>query len=379
MRFIAFLIVCSLWAAQNDDALEEHAAAAAAALKAGNYAAAERENRAVLRLQPNMAEAEMNLGLSCFLQKKYGAAVQAFERGLHLKPDMVNARLFLGISYFNLNRPAEALPFLERYAKEMPDDLQGEYFLGLTYLDLKRNADAERVLRQARRIEPRNIDVLYHLAQTYVGEARESPARREELARAYSSLFAEIESIDPASFRIAQLRAAFYQSQSETAKAVAELETLLRHDPHTRGLHYTLGCLYLEAEKYPQAISQFQDELLLADPEPRTYLQLGHSLLAVNEPQQALVYLHKAITVNAASEGAAWVEMGRAYRQLGQAAQAEAAFEKGIQLGERKANVYYQLSLAARRAGDVSKAKEALATSQKLRDEEKHPLPGSRN
>ena len=378
MRLLVFFVACVLWA-QNEDALGEHAAAAAAALKAGNYAAAERENRAVLRLQPNMAEAEMNLGISCFLQKKYEAAVQAFEHGLRLKPELNNARLFLGISYFDLNRPAKALPFLERFTKETPDDLQGEYFLGLTYLDLKRNTDAEHALLAARRIDPHNIDVLYHLAQTYVGEARASPERREQLARAYSSIFAEIESIDPASFRIAQLRAAFYQSQSETAKAMAELETLLQKDPHTRGLHYTLGCLYLEAQRYPKAIEQFQSELLLADPEPRTYLQLGHSYLAENEPQQALTYLRKAMVVDVADESAAWVEMGRVYRQLGQAAQAEAAFEKGIELGERKANVYYQLSLAARRAGDVAKAEKALATSQKLRNEEKRQLPGSRN
>jgi hypothetical protein len=71
--------------------------------------------------------------------------------------------------------------------------------------------------------------------------------------------------------------------------------------------------------------------------------------------------------------------MGRAYRKLEQPIQAAAAFEKGIRLGERKANVYYQLSLAARRSGDVARAREALAISERLRDEEKHPLPTNRN
>jgi tetratricopeptide (TPR) repeat protein len=99
----------------------------------------------------------------------------------------------------------------------------------------------------------------------------------------------------------------------------------------------------------------------------------------MNKSQQALPYLQKAVTITPDSAGVAWVDIGRAYRQLDQAADAAAAFERGIKLGERKANVYYQLSLVARRSGDLSRARDALAISQRLRDEEKHPLPSDRN
>jgi tetratricopeptide (TPR) repeat protein len=359
--------------------LSRHAAAGAAALQSGDYAAAERENREVLRLAPNLPEAEMNLGVSLFLEKKYQSAIGAFETGLKQKPAMSNARLFLGISYFNLDETAKALPFLQHYTSERPADLQGQYFLGLTYLALNRSADAEQALLAARRIDPRNIDVLYHLAQTYVGEARQFPAKREHLATAYASTFAEIEAIDPTSYRLAQLRAAFYESSGEKAKAIAELETLFKHDPHARGLHYTLGCLYLESLQYAQALAQFEAELALDNPEPRTYLQLGHTYLALSRPQAALDSLQKATVVTPDAAGVAWVEIGRTYRQLDKPSQATAAFEKGIQLGERKASVYYQLGLEARKAGDLARAREALAMSQKLRDEEKHPLATDRN
>ncbi len=378
MRHIVFLVALSVWA-QQENSLAVHAAAASAALQTGDYSAAERENLAVLALHPNLPEAEMNLGISYFLQKKYPSAIKAFETGLKQKPDMSNARLFLGISYFNLNETAKALPFLQQYTAEKPDDLQGQYYLGLTDLGLNRSSDAEHALRAARRIEPANVDVLYHLAQAYVGEARQSPHRREQLANAYSAAFAEIEAIDPSSYRLAQLRAAFYESKGEKAKAIAELETLFQHDPHTRGLHYTLGCLYLEAVQYPQALAQFEAELALDNPEPRSYLQIGHTYIAMSQPDQALPYLQKAVRVTPDSAGLTWVDIGRAYRQLERPAEATAAFQEGIKLGEKKANVYYQLSLAARRCGDVSLAREALATSQKLRDEEKHPLPADRN
>ena len=359
--------------------MTRHAAAAAAALQSEDYSTAERENRAVLQLVPKLPEAEMNLGISLFLQKKYEPAIEAFEIGLQQKPELANARLFLGISYFDLNQPAKALPFLQRYVAERAADFQGQYFLGLTYLALNRNEEAERVLLVARQIDPRNIDALYHLAQAYVGEAREDQGRRAELGTAYGSTFAEIEAIDPGSYRLAQLRAASYESNGENAKAITELQGLFQHDPHARGLHYTLGCLYLEAVQYPKALEQFEAELALDNPEPRTYLQLGHTYLALNKPEQAIGYLQKAAKITPENAGAAWVDIGRAYRQLEHPVEAVAAFEKGIALGERKSGVYYQLSLEARRIGDVERARQALSISQKLRDEEKQPQLANHN
>jgi tetratricopeptide (TPR) repeat protein len=258
--------------------------------------------------------------------------------------------------------------------------LQGQYYLGLTYLALDRFSDAARALHAAKRIDPRNVDVLYHLAQTYVGEARQNPKRKEELASAYSTTFADIENIDPNSYRLAQLKAAFYEGKGEKAKAISELETLFQHDPHARGLHYTLGCLYLEALQYPQALTQFEAELAVENPEPRTFLQMGHAYIAMSKSEQAVPYLKKATEVTPDSAALAWVDIGRAYRQLEKPVDATAAFQKAIALGEKKASVYYQLSLAARRSGDLALSRDALATSQRLRDEEKHPmLPPARN
>jgi tetratricopeptide (TPR) repeat protein len=369
MRFALVLAALSLWA-QQDDALSRHAAEAAAALRSGDYAMAERENKAVLQIAPNLAEARMNLGISLFLQKKYEPAIEAFAAGLRQKPGMSNAKLFLGISHFDLNEPAKALPFLHDYSVEQPNDFQGRYYLGLAYLSLNRYQDAEHSLLEARRIDPSDVDALYHLAQAYVGEARENPTRRAELGTAYGSTFAKIEAIDPNSYRLAQLRAASYESKGETAKAVGELEALFVHDPHARGLHYTLGCLYLKATQYPKALEQFQAELALNSPEPRTYLQLGHTYIALEMAEQAIACLQKAALVTPANAGSAWVDIGRAYRQMNRPAEALAAYEKAISLGERTSAAYYQLSMEARRTGDIKRAREALAMSQRLRDED---------
>src|SRR5262245_20576908 len=138
MRWLLLFIAALSLFAQDDDALARHASAASAAMQAGNYAAAENHNRSILRLNPQLAEAQTNLGLSCFLQKKYEEAIRAFEAGLKTKPEMANAWLFLGIAQFNLNQCSRAVPALKRYTAMQPGDFQGHYFLGLSFLSLAR-------------------------------------------------------------------------------------------------------------------------------------------------------------------------------------------------------------------------------------------------
>jgi tetratricopeptide (TPR) repeat protein len=365
MRFLVLFAAIGLIAQDAEELVARNAAAASEAMRRGDYAAAERMNRSIVRLRPKLAEAQVNLGLSLYLQKKYEEAIGAFEHGLKLKPEMANAWLFLGICEFNVNRPGQAIPPLTKFIAQKPEDFQGRYFLGLAHLALDQYPEAAESLLAARAADPRNVDVLYHLAQSYLGQARKDPVKLDSLSRSYEAAVEEIAAIDPQSFRIAQLRAGYFEASGKRVEAIQELETLLQHDPKVRGLHYTLGCLYIEARQYLDA------EMSLDAPYPRTYFQLGHVYLALDKPSQALPLLEKAIQIEPGSAGLVWVDMGRAYRALNRSAKAVACFEKAIELGERSASVYYQLGMAARSAGDHKRSREALEMSQRLRGEEK--------
>jgi protein O-GlcNAc transferase len=371
MRWLLVFAAFSLFAQDEDlDLVARHAAAAAADMQAGNYASAERHDRAIVRLRPKLAEAQANLGLSCFLQKKYEEAVQAFSTGLQLKPDLDNARLFLGISQFKLGNATAALPLLQRYASQHAGDFQAQYYLGLSYLELNRFRDAERPLIAARELDGRNVDVLYHLAQSYLGQARSDPSKRGVLAQSYGAAVERIAAIDPASFRLGQLRAGFYEADKKNAQAIQELESLLQHDPKARGLHYTLGCLYTEQREYDKALDQFKAEMQVSDPYRRTYLQLAHVYVELGKPAEAMPLLDKALQVDPSSKGIAWAERGRAYRIMNQPAKSAGAFERAISYGQRSSSIYYQLAVAEKNAGNVERYREALDMSQKLRSTE---------
>lgn len=355
----------------QEDKVSQHAAAAVAAMQEGKYALAEQHHREIVRLSPELAEARVNLGLSCFLQKKYAEAIEAFESGLKRNPDLANARLFLGIAQFNLNRPSQAVPALREYTRIRPDDFQGHYFLGLSLLNLEHFPEAEQALLTARRIDHSNIDALYHLAQSYIGQARQKPSQRDSLWRSYRAAVRQIASLEPGSYRIGQLQAGYYEAIGEKKKAIEELEKLLQPDLRVRGLHYTLACLYVESHLYDKALEQLQAELRLDAPYPRTHLQLGHVYLALQRPDEALPALRLAREIEPESSGTVWVELGRAYMMMDRPGEAAAAFESAIRQGERKSSVYYQLAMAYRKAGRLEKFREALAVSERIRNEGK--------
>jgi tetratricopeptide (TPR) repeat protein len=378
MRWLLFLVAFSLLA-QDEELVAHHAVAAAADMQAGNYASAEQHNRAIVRLRPKLAEAEANLGLSCFLQKEYERAVQAFSTGLKLNPELDNARLFLGISQFKLGNATAALAILQRYASQHAGDFQGQYYLGLSYLELDRFTDAERPLITARDIDKRNVDVLYHLAQSYLGQARNDPSKRGVLAQSYRAAVEQIAAIDPTSFRLGQLRAGFYEADNKNTQAIQELESLLQHDPKAPGLHYTLGCLYTEQREYEKALDQFKAEMQIPDAQRRTYLQLAHVYVELRKPAEAMPLLDRAIQIDPSSKGIAWTEMGRAYRIMNKPDKSAAAFERAIAYGQSGSSIYYQLAVAEKNAGNLDRYREALNMSQRLRDAESiKKAPGTR-
>jgi tetratricopeptide (TPR) repeat protein len=365
MRWLLILAALCLYA--QDDELARHAEAAAAAMQSGKYAVAEQENRTIVRLRPQMPEAEMNLGLSCFLQKKYVEAIRAFEAGLRLSPSLDNAKLFLGISRFKLNKPSAALPPLADYTAKRPDDFQGQYYLGLCDLSLDRFSQAESSLNKAHVLDPSNADVLYHLTQSYLGQARKDASRSKAMARLYQQAVEKIAAIDPNSYRLRQLKAAAYEADGNEAAAIQELEALFQHDPKAAGLHYTLGCLYVAQHRYEDARRQFLDEMRMDPPYPRTYLQLGHVYTELQKPADAIPLLRTALDVDPQGRGQVWAELGRAYRVMNKTQASFEAYEKAVSLGEKSSAIYYQLSMVARRAGNLERSREALELSQKLR------------
>lgn len=410
-----------------------------AALQSRDYQAAESAFRRVVALDPSLAEAFVNLGLSLHLQRKAEEAIPCFQQALKLQPALTHAYLFLGINLFNLNQISKALPVLEKYTFLAPKDPQGHYYLGITLASLGDSEKATGCLETASRLAPRDMDTLYHLAQSYISQAssrlrllaqtdpslpllkhwekdrgtdiadlvRQSPAdlnlggqliaegkEREALTRlkprlgrsppdrqaeqlamaAYASLYVKTTrrfyQIEPDSFRIHQLLAAYYEKTHQPDKAIVELKQALAKNPNVRGIHFTLGSIYQGQASLELALAEFQKELQIASPYPGTRLQLAQVYLTLQQPEKALEQL-LILQHDNPEKGEVYSALGKAYSSLGQNEKAAKSFEQAIAGGETTHAVFYQLAHVYRKLGQTEMAAKYFEASQKASEAER--------
>ena len=72
------------------------------------------EFRKATEIDPNLADAFVNLGAAYMEKRDYGAAIVPLKRALELSPDLTVAHQFLGYALLAQGYAAEAIPHLDR-------------------------------------------------------------------------------------------------------------------------------------------------------------------------------------------------------------------------------------------------------------------------
>ncbi|MGH9447646.1 MAG: tetratricopeptide repeat protein, partial [Terriglobia bacterium] len=122
LSFVLWLLIPSVtWiapcrAAQGSEEGREAAAFARAekAEKLGNYPAAEKIYQQVLREHPGEMAAELNLGLTYYVDRRYADSVSHLMKALQAKPDLFPALMVGGVDFIKMGNPQRAIPLLRR-------------------------------------------------------------------------------------------------------------------------------------------------------------------------------------------------------------------------------------------------------------------------
>jgi len=117
-----------------------------AALRAGKLGQAERDFRAVLAANPQVAGAYANLGVIYMRRKQWHTALEMLHQAEHLAPTVAGVRLNIGLVYYRQdNFPAAIAPF-ESVVRDVPTSYQARYLLGLCYFFTERYGEAVTAL-----------------------------------------------------------------------------------------------------------------------------------------------------------------------------------------------------------------------------------------
>jgi tetratricopeptide (TPR) repeat protein len=354
---ITLLFFPSLSQAQTPDQAATFGRATEA-MQQGNLEEAGAGFAEVVRQSPTFPEAHFNLGLVRQEQGRFEDAIGSFHKALILKPHLHGANLFLGISAFRLSRLDEAAAAIKKETATYPKDANAWMWLGVVSLAQDHPEQAAEALDKADKLRPGDPDILYHRGRAHLLVSKDS--------------YAEMFKADPQSWRVHRVLAQANAEAERYVDAIAEYEAAIKLAPTQPGLHEELGSEYRNANKIPEAEQAFQRELEIDPNNVLARYKLGALAVEQGDGTKAKQLIEEALKQKPGLIHSDY-NLGRAEMLLGNDAVAASHFEKTTQTDtdpEVVEQAWYQLGTAYRRMRRVDDARNAMQMFQKLKDQE---------
>jgi Tfp pilus assembly protein PilF len=133
--------------------------------RAGRMPEAIRDYERALELNPDFADAHVNLATALLQTGKGGEAVGHYARALRIRPDFAKAHNDFGVALMGVGRVAEAVAHWEQALRLDPAYFEAHINLGNGLLMVGRIPEAVEHYQQALRIDPESFLAHYNLGQ----------------------------------------------------------------------------------------------------------------------------------------------------------------------------------------------------------------------
>lgn len=332
---------------------------ASEAMQRGSLDAAGDGFAAAAKAAPAFAAAHFNLGLVREEQGRFDEAIASFQKALALKPRTHGANLFLGIAYFRLNRLDKAFAAIQKESASYPKDAPAWMWLGVVRLAQDKPEEAAEALDKAAKLAPDDMDVLYHRGRAHLLVSKNS----------YAKMF----KAGPKSWRVHQVLAQANAEADRHTDAIAEYLAAIKLAPSQPGLHEELGAEYRSLGKVQEAEESFLRELELAPHNVLAKYELGVLAVEQGDGAKGKVLIESALKEKPGLLHSDY-NLGRAEMLLGNDAAAVRLLERATSAPGSDPEViqqaWYQLGIVYRHLHRLEDAQKAMATFQKLKDDE---------
>jgi len=351
-------VMVPLWA-QRSSSVDDRFRQATEAMRKGNLEEAGEGFAAIVKQAPSFAEAHLNLGLVREEQGRHEEAIASFQKALGLKPRVHGANLFLGVAYFHLNQLDKAVVAIEKETAAYPKAAPAWMWLGVVRLAQNKPEEAAGALDKAANLAPDDIDILYHRGRAHLLVSNNS----------YGRMF----KIDSHFWRVHQVIAQANAEADRHVDAIVEYQAAIKLAPTQPGLHEELGSEYRNLGKSQEAEEAFQRELEIDPNNVLARYKLGVLTVEKGDGAKGKELIEAALREK---PGLLHVDynLGRAEMLLGNDAAAAQHLEYATTAAGSDLDVveqaWYQLGIVYRRLHRMEEAQKAMATFQKLKDEE---------
>jgi superkiller protein 3 len=227
------------------------------------------EYEKAIALDPNMAPAYLNLGLT-LLDSDPGAAIEPLEKAVELAPGKAEPKYFLGAAFERSGKPALAI---EQYrAAETLDEKHFEtrLALGRTMLKSDRPGDAESEFRAALALRPDSAPARLGVAQSLLAQMKSEEATAE---------LASYLKLQPHDNEARIERATLLAGLAKNDDALAELDRAAQTGPEGPSTLRLRGQIYFQAKRYDDAAAVLERAATLTPQSAEIRAQLGQVYL----------------------------------------------------------------------------------------------------
>jgi tetratricopeptide (TPR) repeat protein len=363
--------------------------------KEGKLQDAAAEYELIVRQDPNLAEANHNLGLVYYRLADYESCAERLRAALRLKPNLAGSHLFLGLAEFRLGEFQDSAKHLEAALQIEPDNREALLFLLRNQLALGRFR--LETANHALSVFPGDSEVNYTVGLACIDRIREIARATNELGQdsaafVWLSLRRAEQRQQVDAVRKYQLRAAKLAEPALIREydVLADLlkrcfDGVLTHDPDSAAAHSIRGYMHESRNEVEEALTQYraggdhfaagrllaqnvrlreaEEELraaVAADAQnDRAKADLGRLYLQEDQPEKARAILRQ-IVERYPRDAYAWADLGKAEGKLGAGDTAIQALQKALQIDPSLNQVHYQLAMLYRQRGNEKLALEEL-------------------
>lgn len=330
-----------------------------AALRANDPAAAVKEYREVLNLEPKSAEAYANLGVvAFFFERDYPRASKYFGRALEINPSLVKIQALQGICEMRLGNSSGQL-LLERSFPKLKDrrlrTQVGMVLASLYYRQgaLGRAASVALILVD---LNPDNLNVLFMAQRIYSDLAHKTMNKLAVLA--------------PGSAQMQEVIAERLVNNGDLQDAIDHYKKALAIDPDLSGVHFELGEAILQFAatnaQYQAAKQQIEMAERMEGDKPGIECALGEIALRQSKPDDAYAHYRRAFAMDPES-ATADLGMGKVLMTMEKPRQAIRYLQMAVRSDSLNADAHYRLAQVYRRLDLTAKSKKEFRLFQDIK------------
>jgi tetratricopeptide (TPR) repeat protein len=315
-----------------------------------NYAAAVTAYKKVTELDPSRAEAHYNLGMILMKMQRASEAAPEIEKAISLQIDNKEAYFHLGTVYESLQNFSKAAEAYENFVKTDHQNVWAGYFnLGMIRLRMEQYDKAVAALEEAKKNQSQDVKVNESLAQAYqkAGQLEKAEETLEMLAQlapdAAMSYFSQI------------IR--MYDEAGQQAKAIEPAKKMVELNPKSEVAVYNLGIMYQKLDRFEEAIEAFKQALVVRPNYEYAYNNIGFSYSRLKKYKESIEAFKKYVEL-VPDDADGWFNIGINYMLLKDFRSALEPLKKSVSLRPGNGPALYNLAITYLNLNDNYSARD---------------------